>query len=102
MRKLAKDSDLSEGVHVIKFFATWCGPCRLYASVFERAESRDPRMNFWTVDVDESPEIRDSYDVRGVPTTVLLVDGIEQARHSGALSTKRLQVVLDCAYANCT
>src|SRR3954466_9850820 len=71
LRKLAKDTDLSEGVHVIKFFADWCGPCKLYAPAFERVAAQFPEANFYAVDVDEQEEMKALYEVDTLPTTVI-------------------------------
>jgi thioredoxin 1 len=77
----------------IKFFATWCGPCNLYKSVFERASSRYPDMDFYEVDVDESPDIREWFGVSSIPTTLILEDGEKLVQQPGALSTKGLDDV---------
>jgi thioredoxin 1 len=94
LRKLAKDTDMSEGVHVIKFFAEWCGPCKLYRPVFERAAARHPDLNFYEVDVDEAPEMKDEYGVETVPTTVVVRDGEFVEGLPGALSSRGLDDLL--------
>ena len=90
MHKLAKDTDLSEGVHVIKFFATWCGPCKLYAPAFERVAAQFPEANFYAVDVDEQEEMRAEYEVDSVPTTVIVRAGERVEEVAGAKSTRQL------------
>lgn len=94
MRKLAKDTDLTEGVHVIKFFAEWCGPCQLYAPVFDRAAARRDAANFYEVDVDQAPEIVAEYGVKTLPTTVIVRDGEVIEKVPGAKSTARLDNLL--------
>jgi thioredoxin-like negative regulator of GroEL len=51
-------------------------------------------VNFYEVDVDESPDIRQWFGVSSVPTTVILEDGKQMAYLSGATSSKRLDEVL--------
>lgn len=87
--------ELGNGTHVIKFFADWCGPCKLYAPVFERAAAQRPEINFHTVDIDEDPGIRDEFQVQSVPTTIIVVDGDEVSRMPGAKSSKMLDTFLD-------
>jgi thioredoxin 1 len=94
LRKLAKDTDLTEGVHVIKFFAEWCGPCKLYRPVFERVAARYPDLNFYEVDVDEAPEIKEHWGIQILPTTVIWGENELWARQPGALSTRGLDELL--------
>lgn len=90
LRKLAKDQDLSKGVAAIKFSATWCGPCHIYAPVFKRAEARYEDVDFFEVDVDQEPDIREKFGVTVVPTTIILKDGHVLVDETGAKSTRQL------------
>jgi thioredoxin 1 len=97
VRSLPNDLNLENGTVVIKFFAEWCGPCRLYAPVFERMESRRPDLNFFELDIDKAPEIRDNFDVKSVPTTIILRDGHMVVNESGAKSTRQLDELVERA-----
>lgn len=92
MEKLSIDDGtyLAEGTVVVKFAATWCGPCRLYAPAFARVESKNPEARFYEVDIDEEPELKETWSVVTVPTTVIFKEGREVARISGAQSTGKL------------
>lgn len=71
-QNVKNDSKLS----VIKFGATWCGPCRNYAPVLEEAAGELGEMAaFYDVDVDEAPELAAEFGVRGVPATFFIKDG---------------------------
>lgn len=73
------------GAVVIDFFATWCGPCKRIAPVFESlAEKLSSRIVFLKVDVDEAPELLDLYDVSVMPTFLFLKDGKLVRRVEGA------------------
>jgi thioredoxin len=95
---------LENGTHVVKFFAEWCGPCKLYAPAFERVASQHPEANFCELDIDQAPAIRESYAVQSVPTTIIIKDGEEIGRLPGAKSTRILDAfvkgVLDSYDAN--
>ena len=73
------------GSVVIDFFATWCGPCKRIAPVFESlAEKLSSRIVFLKVDVDEAPELLDLYDISAMPTFIFLKDGKLVRRVEGA------------------
>ena len=73
------------GSVVIDFYATWCGPCKRIAPVFEDlADKFYPKIQFLKVDVDESPELVDKFDVHAMPTFVFLKDGKIVKRVEGA------------------
>ena len=61
---------------VVDFNATWCGPCRMLAPVLEDLSGKyEGKVSFFSVDVDESPELAMQYRVNSVPCLVLLKNG---------------------------
>ncbi len=72
------------GSVVIDFFATWCGPCKKIAPAFEQLATVYPSIVFLKVDVDESAELVDKYEVQAMPTFVFLKDGVVVKRIEGA------------------
>lgn len=79
---------------VVKFFATWCGPCKLYAGAFNRVAEKNPDIDFYEIDVDQHPELKDQARVISVPTTIFFKDGAEVHRIRGATSTGRLDATV--------
>lgn len=75
--------DLSE-VTVLKFYAMWCQPCRIYERVFDKV-TRDLNVTNQEVNIDDSPDEANKYSVGQIPLTVVLRDGQEVARKVGAL-----------------
>jgi thioredoxin 1 len=67
--------DFSNGKHVVKFSATWCGPCKAYAPIFEEATEGVSGVAFHKLDADDHSDILAKYGVRGVPTTLFIKDG---------------------------
>ena len=65
----------SQGAVVIDFFATWCGPCKHIAPKFEEMSKIFPSIVFLKVDVDESAEMVDKFNIRAMPTFVFLKNG---------------------------
>ena len=67
------------------FWASWCGPCKMMAPIFEQACARlEPRVRLAKVDTDANQQLAMQYGIRGIPTLILFHKGAERARTSGA------------------
>lgn len=65
----------ANGVAVIDFFATWCGPCKMLAPVFQEAANEFQNVKFFKVDIDQSLDLARQYNVSSVPTVMIFRDG---------------------------
>ena len=66
----------SKGIAVVDFFATWCGPCKMLAPVFEEASKEvSGKAKFFKVDIDASESIAEKYGIYAVPTMIVFKDG---------------------------
>ena len=84
-------SETSEGLVLVDFFATWCGPCKMLAPVLENIDAKGAsRAKIIKVDVDEVGEVAASYGIQVIPTLVLLRNGQEVKRQSGYMPEARL------------
>jgi thioredoxin len=80
---------------VVDFWATWCGPCRGFAPVFESSAARHLDVVHLKVDVDTNQQLAATYEIRSIPTTMFVRDGVVVGRIAGALSAARLDELLE-------
>jgi thioredoxin 1 len=92
MVKLIEESSEipQQGLVVIDFFATWCGPCKAIAPLYEKLAGIFTDILCVKVDVDESQELVDKFEVRAMPTFVFLKNGQVVNRVEGA-DVRRVQ-----------
>jgi thioredoxin 1 len=76
-------------IEVLKFSASWCGPCRVLANTLKDVEGITP------VDIDTEMETARQHNVRSVPTLVFKKDGVEVHRISGAIPLDKYNQILD-------
>ena len=70
------DKVKKEGVAIVDFFATWCGPCKMLAPVFEELDNElGDQAGFYKVDIDESLELANEYGIQSVPTVLVFKNG---------------------------
>ncbi|MDA1288621.1 MAG: thioredoxin [Flavobacteriia bacterium] len=80
---------------LIDFFATWCGPCKMMSPILDQLKKRSGnKVRILKVDVDKNPKIAASYQVRGVPTLVLMKSETILWRQSGVVELHALEQVL--------
>ena len=85
MISVIDDSDfqVDSGLCVVKFWATWCGPCKKMEPTIKQLESEFTMMKFISVDVDQVPSLAQKFRIRTLPTILLLRDGKEIERVTG-------------------
>lgn len=74
----------SEKPVLIDFFATWCGPCRMVSPVVDEIADDSDAYKVCKVDVDEEPELAQSFRVSSIPTLIVIKDGQVVSRAVGA------------------
>lgn len=78
---------------VIKFSASWCGPCKKIAPVYDKLSEEHKNITFYEVDVDENEVLAEEFKISAMPTFVSLNKGEEFSRLAGA-DSKKLESML--------
>ena len=84
----------NQGVVVVDFFATWCGPCKMLAPVFEELSGEMNDVNFFKVDVDQALDIARKYAITTVPTMLIFKDGEVVDKMIGFLPKEHIKAKL--------
>jgi len=79
---------------IIDFWAPWCGPCKSFAPIFEAASEKHPDVVFGKVNTDEEQELGATFQIRSIPTLMILRDQIVLFSQPGMLSAGQLDEVL--------
>ena len=79
-----------EGYALVKFGASWCGPCKRYAPTFDKFAEENPAVKCFSIDAEKEQGLCEEYGVSSIPVTLVFKNGELVTKQSGILTAEKL------------
>ncbi len=80
-----------DGIVLIDWWAPWCGPCRVFGPTYEKVAQKHPDITFGKVNTEEQQDLAGSFDIRSIPTLMILRDKVLLYSQPGAVPEAALE-----------
>jgi thioredoxin 1 len=89
----------AEGLTLIDFWADWCGPCKMFAPIYDKVSEENPGVTFAKVDTEAEQNVAAMCGIQSIPTIMVFRDGILLFNQAGALPEHSLKEIVAAAQA---
>ena len=87
------------GITLVDFWADWCGPCKMFAPIYDAASEQNPDITFAKVDTEAEQALAGAAGISAIPTLMVFRDGVLVFNQAGALPAPALTQVIDAVKA---
>jgi thioredoxin 1 len=85
---------IEDGISLVKFQASWCGPCKRYAPTFDAFAEENPNIKCFSVDAEAEQDLCTEFNVSSIPVTLLFKDGELKQTKNGILTKDQLSELI--------
>ncbi len=90
-----EETVMADGITLVDFWAEWCGPCKIFVPIFEKAAEANTDIRFAKVDTENNQELAGGMGIQSIPTIMAFRDGVMLFSQPGAMPAASLDQLID-------